>query len=137
MIVRLLSESLSSDSPNSSIPYATKGSVVALDPSTMAPVPSVDFPPLRTARYDAAAATLPDGRIVVAGGFKFGERTEEQEMTGRDAGVPVSDCEIFNPVLRSWTAIDMPPIDRNIGKVNLFVVPKTVEEVDSQFGNKF
>ena len=124
-------------SSNSSIPYATKGSVVALDPSTMAPVPSVEFPPLRTARYDAAAATLPDGRIVVAGGFKFGERTKEQEMAGIDAGVAVSDCEIFDPVSKRWTAIDMPPIDRSIGKVNLFVVPKTVEEVDSQFGNKF
>ena len=125
-------------SSNSSIPYATKGSVVALDPSTMAPaVPSVEFPPLRTARYDAAAATLPDGRIVVAGGFKFGERTKEQEMAGIDAGVAVSDCEIFDPVSKRWTAIDMPPIDRSIGRVNLFVVPKTVEEVDSQFGNKF
>ena len=125
-------------SSNSSLPVATKGSVVALDPSTMAPaVPSVEFPPLRTARYDAAAATLTDGRIVVAGGFKFGERTKEQEMAGIDAGVAVSDCEIFNPVSKRWTAIDMPPIDRSIGKVNLFVVPKTVEEVDSQFGNKF
>ena len=41
-----------------------------LDPSTMAPVPSEDIPPLRNARFDASGVSLPDGRVVVAGGLR-------------------------------------------------------------------
>ena len=49
-----------------------------LDPSTMAP-PAVSvaedmlpdiLPPLHNARYGASGVALPDGRVVVAGGFR-------------------------------------------------------------------
>ena len=103
-----------------------------LDPSTMAPVNSERIPPLLHPRYDASGVTLPDGRIVVAGGFRF-------EVTGPAdwSSVAVSNCEIFDPISRSWSVIDMPQIGSDIGFVNLFVVPKTLEEVDDQYRNMY
>ena len=65
-------------------PAETTGDVAVLDPATMAP-PSEDLtrkktsavvparvPPLRNPRHGASAVTLPDGRTVVAGGFREG-----------------------------------------------------------------
>ena len=116
--------------------HETKGSVVVLDPSTMAPAaPSEDIPPLRNARYDASGVALPDGRVVVAGGFRW------EVVPGSNPpdwhSVAVSNCEIFDPASRSWSVIEMPPIRGLVGSVNLFVVPKTVEEVDDQNKNMF
>ena len=94
-----------------------------------------DIPPLRNARYDASGVALPDGRIAVAGGFRW------ETVPGSDppdwCSVAVSNCEIFNPASRSWSVIDLPPMGTLVGSVNLFVVPKTVEEVDDQNKNMF
>ena len=49
----------------------------------------------------------------------------------------VPNCEIFDPISRSWCVIDMLQIGCDIGFVNLFVVPKTVEEVDDQYRNMY
>ena len=47
--------------------------------------------------------------------------------------VAVSNCEMFDPDSDSWSVMDMPPIGGGGGgSVKLFVVPKSVEEVDDR-----
>ena len=49
------------------------------------------------------------------------------------SSVVVSNCEMFDPDSDSWSVMDMPPIGGGgVGSVKLFVVPKSVEEVDCQ-----
>ncbi len=45
------------------------------------------------ARYNASAALLPDGRVLVAGGY-----------AGSATGAPISSAEIYDPATGMWTA---------------------------------
>jgi hypothetical protein len=58
-----------------------------------------DLPPLTTARTDPAAALLPDGKVLVAGG-KGG--------TGQGGDTVLRTAELWDPATQKWTAL--PPM---------------------------
>lgn len=66
--------------------------------------------PMATARRDHAAVTLPNGTVLVAGGFNA-------------AGVPLATTEIYDPVANTWKA--GPPLATPRANLTLSVVDRT------------
>lgn len=63
-------------------------------------------PPMSTPRFLHAAASLPDGRVVVAGGSGSINLTSP---------LPLASCEVFNPATQTWAPGPSLPLPRAFG----------------------
>lgn len=65
----------------------------------------------RVARYNATVAVLPDGRILVTGGYLAGSCAlpEVHAQTGLGPSYPLLD--VFDPPTGRWSALPPPPLD--------------------------
>eukprot|EP00440_Ansanella_granifera_P049697 gb/GFBE01053855.1/.p1 GENE.gb/GFBE01053855.1/~~gb/GFBE01053855.1/.p1 ORF type:complete len:448 (+),score=59.46 gb/GFBE01053855.1/:1-1344(+) len=62
----------------------------------------VPCPPMPKRRSGAGAASLPDGRLIVLGGY---------DLRGTEQGV-LDCCDIYDPATQSWTVEGAPPLRR-------------------------
>jgi N-acetylneuraminic acid mutarotase len=69
-----------------------------------------DLPQLTGVRLGAAAALLPDGKVLVAGG-----------KTGRSDGTALNTAELWDPATQKWTAL--PPMAHRRGQPAACVLP--------------
>jgi hypothetical protein len=69
-----------------------------------------DLPPLMGARDGAAAALLPDGKVLVAGG-----------QSGPDADTALNTAELWDPATEKWTAL--PPMAHERSNAVACVLP--------------
>jgi hypothetical protein len=105
--------------------------VDVIDPERMTRA-GISLPPLTHARHGAAAISLGGGRIFVAGGWTWNLGPEKSGPARRWHKI-VTTFEIYNPEIERWTVGNLPQI--NSGNVKLFLVPKSVKEVDSSLVN--
>jgi hypothetical protein len=80
-----------------------------------------DLPPLTGARVTAAAALLPDGKVLVAGG-----------RTGAADHTALNTAELWDPATQKWTAL--PPMAHKRTNCAACVLPSGLVAVVSGYG---
>eukprot|EP01046_Picozoa_sp_COSAG06_P056190 COSAG06_NODE_10553_length_1660_cov_1.100577_2_plen_176_part_00 len=79
-----------------------------------------NLPPLNATRFDAAAAVLPDGKVLVAGGQAI-QIFEHVNGCQREVGPCCNTAELWDPATQKWSAL--PPMAHGRTKATACVLP--------------